>query len=73
MNTTRRSLLACTAALLLPLPALDGGRLVFLIVEGIRRKPVPQKVEAYVHLTGYVLLFGLMIIMTYKDIVRIFQ
>ena len=41
--------------------------------EGIRRKPVPQKVEAYVHLTGYVLLFGLMIIMTYKDIVRIFQ
>lgn len=58
---------------LLPIPGLDGSRILFLIVEGIRRKPVPQKVEAYVHLTGYVLLFGLMIIMTYKDIVRIFQ
>ncbi len=58
---------------LLPIPGLDGSRILFLIVEGIRRKPVPQKVEAYVHLTGYVLLFGLMIIMTYKDIVRIFR
>ena len=58
---------------LLPIPGLDGSRILFLIVEGIRRKPVPQKVEAYVHLTGYVLLFGLMIIMTYKDIVKIFR
>ncbi|MBR3017329.1 MAG: site-2 protease family protein [Clostridia bacterium] len=58
---------------LLLIPGLDGSRILFLIVEGIRRKPVPQKVEAYVHLTGYVLLFGLMIVMTYKDIINIFK
>ena len=58
---------------LLPIPGLDGSRILFLIVEGIRRKPVPQKIEAYVHLTGYVLLFGLLIVMTYKDIVKIFR
>ena len=37
---------------LLPLPALDGGRLVFLIVEAIRRKPVPAKYEGYIHAAG---------------------
>ena len=58
---------------LLPIPGLDGSRILFLLVEGVRRKPVPQKVEAYVHLTGYVLLFGLLIVMTYKDILRIFR
>ena len=58
---------------LLPIPGLDGSRILFLIVEGIRRKPVPQKIEAYVHLSGYVLLFGLLIVMTYKDIMNIFR
>ncbi len=58
---------------LLPIPGLDGSRILFLIVEGIRRKPVPQKVEAYIHLTGYALLFSLMIFFTYKDILKIFQ
>ena len=58
---------------LIPIPGLDGSRLVFLLIEAIRRKPVPQKVEAYVHMAGYVLLFGLMIVMTYKDVLNIFR
>ncbi len=53
---------------LLPLPALDGGRLVFLIVEWIRGKPVPPRREGMVHFVGIVLLFGLMIFLTYNDI-----
>ena len=58
---------------LIPIPGLDGSRLVFLAIEGIRRKPVPQKVEAYVHMAGYLLLIGLMIVMTFKDVINIFR
>ena len=58
---------------LIPIPGLDGSRLVFLLIEAIRRKPVPQKVEAYVHTAGYVLLFGFMIVMTCKDVLNIFR
>lgn len=57
---------------LLPLPGLDGGRLVFLIVEGIRRKPIPPEKEGMVHALGLTLLFGLVIFITYKDIIRLF-
>ena len=57
---------------LLPLPALDGGRLVFLIWEGITRKPVPQKYEAIVHFVGIVLLLLLMVVVTYSDISKLF-
>lgn len=56
---------------LLPVPGLDGGRLLFLIIEGIRRKPIPTEKEAWVHAGGLLLLVGLIIIITYKDIVRI--
>jgi len=56
---------------LLPLPALDGGRLVFLLVELIFRKPVPQKYEGWVHAAGMVLLLGLMVVVTFNDILRI--
>ncbi len=56
---------------LLPLPALDGGRLVFLIIEGLRGKPVPAKYEGLIHAAGLVLLMGLMIFVTYQDIVRL--
>ena len=58
---------------LLPIPGLDGSRLIFLLVEGVRRKPVPRRVEAYVHTAGFVLLMGLMLMFTYKDILRIFR
>lgn len=53
---------------LLPLPALDGGRLLFQIIELIRRKPIKRDVEAYIHFIGIVLLMILMIFVTYKDI-----
>ena len=57
---------------LLPLPALDGGRLVFLIIEAIRRKPVPREKEGMVHAIGLGLLFLLIIVITFKDVVRLF-
>ncbi len=53
---------------LLPLPALDGGRLVFIIFEMIFRKPVPQKYESVVHAVGMILLLALMAIVSFKDI-----
>ena len=56
---------------LLPLPALDGGRLIFLIFEGIFRKPVNPKYEGMVHFIGLILLFGLMILVTFSDISRL--
>ena len=56
---------------LLPLPALDGGRLVFLIIEGIRRKPVSREKEGLVNLAGLALFFLLFIFLTYHDIARI--
>ena len=55
---------------LLPLPALDGGRLLFLIVELIRRKPVPAEKEGMVHFVGLVALMALAIFLMYKDILR---
>ena len=55
---------------LLPLPALDGGRLLFLIFEGITRKKVPPKFEGIVHFVGLILLFLLMIVVTFGDIRR---
>ena len=58
---------------LLPLPALDGGRLVFLIIEGIRRKPVPPRYEGYVHAAGLMLLLMLMVYVTGQDVLRIFM
>ena len=56
---------------LLPLPALDGGRLVFLFIEGIRRKPVPPKYEGLVHAAGLMLLLMLMVYVTGQDILRL--
>ena len=57
---------------LLPLPALDGGRLVFLLIEGVTRKKVPAKFEGIVHLVGLVLLMLLMLVVTYSDISKFF-
>lgn len=56
---------------LLPIPGLDGGRLLFCLIELVRRKPVKAEHEAYVHLAGMVLLFGIMIFATYQDIMRL--
>lgn len=57
---------------LLPIPALDGGTLVFLLIEMITRKKVPENVENGFRIAGYILLFGLIIIVTFKDIVNLF-
>jgi regulator of sigma E protease len=56
---------------LLPLPALDGGRLVFLLVEAVRRKPIKPEYEGWVHMAGFVLLMGLILLITYRDIARL--
>lgn len=57
---------------LLPLPALDGGRLVFLIIEAIRRKPVNREIEGRIHFAGLMLLMALMVVVMYNDILKIF-
>lgn len=57
---------------LLPLPALDGGRILFLIIEGIRRKPLKPEVEGYIHFAGMVLLLLLMLIISFKDVIKLF-
>ena len=57
---------------LLPLPALDGGRLIFIIIEMIRRKPVPPEKEGMVHLIGMLALLLLMAALTVSDIIRCF-
>ena len=57
---------------LLPIPALDGGRLVFLIVEAIRRKPLPKDVEATVNGIGMLILLGLVVVVAFKDVFMIF-
>ena len=57
---------------LLPIPGLDGSRLLFLLVEAIRRKPVKRELEGAIHLAGFALLMGLMVLLTYKDIIRFF-
>ena len=56
---------------LLPLPALDGGRLVFLAVEAVRRKPLKPEYEGWVHMAGFILLIGVIVVFTYRDIVRL--
>lgn len=53
---------------ILPIPGLDGGRLAFMAVEGVRGKPIPPEKEGMVHFVGLVLLFGLVILLTVKDI-----
>ncbi len=58
---------------LFPLPALDGGRLIFLLIEAVRRKPVPRKVEGYIHMVGLALLLLLMVVVTFKDIFGLFS
>ena len=56
---------------LLPLPALDGGRLVFLLAEAVRRKPVNRQVEGMIHFAGLMLLMALMVVVMYNDILKI--
>ncbi len=56
----------------IPFPALDGGRILFLIIEKIKGSPVSQKAENYVHAAGFVLLICLMVVITARDIIHLF-
>ncbi len=58
---------------LLPIPALDGGRLFFMIVELIRRKPIPPEKEGMVHAIGMLLLFALIIFISFNDIMKLLR
>ena len=57
---------------LLPIPALDGGRLVFLFLEAVRRKPVDREKEGMVHMAGMMVLLGLMVLLLFNDVRKIF-
>ena len=58
---------------LLPIPALDGSKLIFLAIEGIRGKALPVEKEGYIHFIGFVFLIGFMLFITYKDLLRVFS
>jgi regulator of sigma E protease len=58
---------------LLPLPALDGGRLLFLLFEAVRGRPMDPKKEGFVHFIGFALLMLLMLIVTWNDIQSFFK
>ncbi|MBE6531199.1 MAG: RIP metalloprotease RseP [Ruminococcaceae bacterium] len=57
---------------LIPFPALDGGRFVFLAIEGVRGKPIDRRIEGYVNFVGIMILFAFMALVTFKDIIKIF-
>ncbi len=57
---------------LLPFPALDGGRILLLLIEAIRRKPLNPKIETALNGVGLILLMGLMLVVTFKDIINLF-
>ena len=56
---------------LLPIPALDGSRIIFLLIELVRGKPIDPDKENFIHMIGFVLLISLMLVVTYKDLIRI--
>ena len=56
---------------LLPLPALDGGRFLFMLIEVIIRRPVPQRYEGFVHAAGFIILLGFIAVITLNDIARL--
>ncbi len=58
---------------LLPIPALDGSKLVFLIIEAIRGKAIPIEKEGYIHFIGFMALIAFMVFITYKDILRLLR
>ena len=58
---------------LLPIPALDGGRLLTLFIEAVTKKKLSRKWEIAINIAGFVLLIGLMIFATYNDILRMIR
>jgi regulator of sigma E protease len=58
---------------LLPIPALDGSRIIFALVEAIRKKPLEPEKEGFIHWLGFLFLIMLMVLVTYNDIVRLIK
>ena len=56
---------------LLPIPALDGSRIVFILIELIRGKPINPEKEGFIHMVGFALLITLILVVTYQDLIRI--
>ena len=57
---------------LLPLPALDGGRIIFLVIEGVFKKPVKKEIEGAINAAGLLLLLAIMLLVTLKDVINLF-
>ena len=57
---------------LIPFPPLDGGKILFLIIEAIRKKPLKEEIEIKIQLLGFAILIGLSVFITYNDLLRIF-
>jgi len=58
---------------LIPFPALDGSRIVFAFYEMVRGKPIPAEKEGWVHYVGFIILMGLIVLITWQDIQRVFR
>ena len=57
---------------LLPVPPLDGGKILLVLIEGVIRRPIKENINAAIQMTGFFLIIGLAIIVTYNDVLRIF-
>ncbi len=65
--------LSLAIANLIPFPALDGSRAAFALYEWARRKPIPPEREGLIHTVGFIILMAIMLLVTYKDLVRLFR
>lgn len=72
LNVTAMISLSLAVINILPIPALDGGRILFVLIESITRRKVPMKYEQLAHTIGFVLLMGLIVVITWRDIVNLF-
>lgn len=72
INLTAMISLSLAAVNILPIPALDGGRVLFILIEKIFRRPVPQKYEQLAHTIGFVLLMVLVVVITWRDVKGLF-
>ena len=57
---------------ILPFPAFDGGRVLFVLIEAVTRKKVDPKIEGYFHSIGFILIMLLMVYITFQDVLRLF-
>jgi len=73
INVTAMISLSLAALNILPIPALDGGRILFILIEKIIRRPVNEKYERIAHLIGFALLMALIIFVTFRDILGLFN